>query len=133
MNVGTTEYEREFDNPLYDEGHMTKSTNHQLDEKEFDSPLYSDVGQNLSSNGSIQYQNVAHKGLKQAASSDKGQVNENTVRDALENLPETSENVDTSLYSELGPTYAQCQPRITKPTPQFPPPPYNDDYSRLQH
>ena len=147
VNLSEPEYIRDFDNPIYDEGqasHVTNSTNHiqytNEDERKFANPIYSDVG---TSSCPIPYENEAHKGLnhkdeaqniKDVSTNETQELaNENTNGKPVVASPEISEKVDSTLYSELCPTYSQFQPHIPKPTQQIPPPTNDDEYSCLQH
>ena len=149
VNLSEPEYIRDLDNPIYDEGQasrVTNSTNHvqhnNKDERKFDDPVYSDVGP---SSCPMPYENVGRKGLNHeddheaqniediSTNERQEQVNENTNGKPVVAAPEISEKVDSTLYSELCPTYSQFQPHIPKPTQQIPPPTNDDEYSCLQH
>ena len=144
VNLSEPEYIRDFDNPIYDEGqasHVTNSTNHvqhnNEDERKFDDHVYSDVGP---TSCPIPYENVGHKRLNHGNETEDVSTNEkqeqtyeNTNGKPVVAAPEISEKVDSTLYSELCPTYSQFQPHIPKPTQQIPPPTNDDEYSCLQH
>ena len=103
-------------------------------------PVYSDVGP---SSCRMPYESVAHKGTNHndetqniedvSTNEAQKQTNENTSREPVVTSPGISEKVDSTLYSELCPTYSQFQPHFPKPTQQTPPPTNDDEYSCLQH